>query len=260
VTANPPGAVRIEGVRPVLEALRAGRRRVWRVELPEVLRTPGVRELREQAQRLGVPCSSGTQPLAWADPFPEESAEQLLLRDPVSFLVALDRVTDVGNLGSIARTAETAGCEALVLEHRHSPPLGEGALRASSGALEHLRIGRTPNLGRTLELLRAEGFVLLAAAPGGAALGPADGPLLEGKLAWIFGSEDRGIREGILRRADRIVGISLRGNVESLGVAAAAAFLLHRSAELRGSAGARGSAARGRASPPAESGESRKRV
>lgn len=233
VAPAPAGAVRIEGVRPVLEALRAGRRRVWRIELPEVLRTPGVRELREHALRLGVPCSGGEQALAWADPFPEESFEQLLLRDPPPFLVALDRVTDVGNLGAIARSAETAGCGGLVLEQRHAPPLREGALRASAGALEHLRVGRTPNLSRALDLLRGEGFALLAAVPGGAPLGQADRALLAGRFAWVFGSEDRGLREPIARRADRVVGIPLLGCVESLGVAAAAAFLLHRSAELR---------------------------
>jgi 23S rRNA (guanosine2251-2'-O)-methyltransferase len=230
---QPPGSARIEGVRPVLEALRAGRRRVWRVELPE-LRTPGARALREEVERLGVPCSAGAEALAWAEPFPEEPFEQLLLREPVEFLVALDRVTDVGNLGAIARSAETAGCDGLLLEQRHAPPLREGALRASAGALEHLRVGRAPNLGRALDLLRAEGFAVFAAAPGGAPLGPADLPRLKGRLAWVFGSEDRGLRERILGRVDRTVGIPLRGSVESLGVAAAAAFLLHRSAELRG--------------------------
>jgi 23S rRNA (guanosine2251-2'-O)-methyltransferase len=232
--AGPPGAVRIDGVRPVLEVLRAGRRRVWRVELPEVLRSPGVRELHDEVSRRGVPVASGAEVLAWAEPFPEEAFEQLLVRDPVEFLVALDRVTDVGNLGAIARSAETAGCGGLLLEQRHAPPLREGALRASAGALEHLRVGRTPNLRRALELLRAEGFAVLVAAAGGPPLQPADRSLLAGRLVWVFGSEDRGVRGAIEQRADRIAGIPLRGRVESLGVAAAAAFLLHRTAELRG--------------------------
>jgi 23S rRNA (guanosine2251-2'-O)-methyltransferase len=228
--------VRIEGVRPVIEAVRARRRRVWRVELPEPARTPGLRELRDLLVERGIPAVPGREVVGWAEPFPEEPFEQLLLGSPVDFLVALDHVTDVGNLGSIARSAETAGCTGLLLEHRNAPPIREGALRASSGALEHLRVGRAPNLGRALELLRSEGFTVLAAVPGARRLDELGPGRLAGRIAWVFGSEDRGVRSGLLSHADEAVGIPVRGQIASLGVAAAAAFLLHRTAELRAAA------------------------
>ena len=228
-----PDSVRIEGARPIIEAIRAGRRRVWRVELPESERSEGLRELRALADERGIPCGAGREVGAWADPFPEEPFEQLLLAAPVEFLVALDQVTDVGNLGSIARSAETAGCGALLLEHRNAPPIREGALRASAGALEHLRVGRTPSLRRALELLRSEGFAVLGAAPGGRPFRELDPERLRGRLVWVFGSEDRGLRPSVLAQADEVVGIGVRGRIESLGVAAAAAFLLHRTAEIR---------------------------
>ena len=234
---RPQDSERIEGARPVIEAIRAGRRRVLEVELPDSDRTPGQRELRALTRERGVP----TQPRsgatarvsARAEPYPEETFEALLDSPPPRLLVALDRVTDVGNLGSIARSAETAGASGVVLEYRRAPPIGPGVLRASAGALEHLRLGRTPNLRRALALAREEGLAVLAADQEGAPLEEVDSRLLRGDLIWVFGSEDRGLRQGLRELADEIVGIPLRGRVGSLGVASAAAYLLHRTAEIR---------------------------
>ena len=139
----------------MIEALRAGRRKIHEVWLPEGDGSPARRELESALQGTGIRIRSGRPDegvRALADPYPEEEFEALLASDPPRFLVALDRVTDVGNLGSIARTAEAAGATGLVLEHRHAPPIAAGALRTSAGALEHLRVGRTPNLARALDL------------------------------------------------------------------------------------------------------------
>jgi tRNA G18 (ribose-2'-O)-methylase SpoU len=232
-SAAAPDDVRVEGVRPLIEVLRAGRRRVRSVRIPADARTPGLRELRVLLEERGVAWREGPHVVASCDPFPEELFEELLTRDPIEFAVALDRVTDVGNLGSIARSAETAGCQALILEHHHAPPIQEGALRASAGAIEYLRVGRSPSLPRALQLLRSEGYTVLAAAVGGRPLGELPAELLRGKLVWLFGSEDRGLRTRASAAASATVGIELGGRIGSLGVAAAAAFLLHRSAEIR---------------------------
>ncbi len=232
----------IEGGRPRLEALRAGRRKVLEVWLPPDARGAVQREIEERARALGIPIhpvERSAETRARAEPYPEESFESLLASLPSPrLLVALAGVTDVGNLGSIARSAETAGAAALVLELRHSPAIGPGALRASSGALEHLRLARTPNLARALDLARQEGFRVLAADPAGEALDRQPQQGLEGDLLWVFGSEERGIRPSVLARADARVGITLQGRIASLGVAAAAAFLLHATAARRRAAGA----------------------
>lgn len=226
---------RIEGARPIIEAIRSGRRRVLEVWLPREARTPAQRELEALVREQGIPSHESREgAVAEAETYPEEPWEELLLAPAPRFLVALDRVTDVGNLGSIARSAEGAGASGLVLEVRHAPPIGPGALRASAGALEHLRVGRTPNLGRALDLARSEGLVILAAAAGGEPLESLSPALLGSDLIWVFGSEDTGLRDSIARRADQRVGIAQRGRIASLGVAAAAAYLLHRTAEARG--------------------------
>jgi 23S rRNA (guanosine2251-2'-O)-methyltransferase len=230
------GSTDIEGVRPVIEAIRAGRRRVLEVRLPERGSTPGMAELEALVEREQIrrnPARRAGEISARAEPYPEESFEDLLLASGPRLLVALDRVTDVGNLGSIARSAEAAGATGLVLEYRNAPPIGAGALRASAGALEHLRVGRTPNLGRALELARSEGLTILAAEADGQAIDQLEMSLLRSELVWVFGSENRGIRAGLRQRVDRTVAIPLQGQISSLGVAAAAAYLLQRTAEVR---------------------------
>ncbi len=226
----------IEGTRPVIEALRAARRKIHEVWLPEGDGSPARRELEKLLAGTGLrtrtaPRDEGVRALA--DPFPEEEFEALLASESPRFLVALDRVTDVGNLGSIARTAEAAGATGLVLEYRHAPPIAAGALRTSAGALEHLRVGRTPNLARALDLASEVGVAVLVADAGGAAIEQLPAHLLCRDLIWVLGSEDRGARPGVRRRATACVGIPLAGRTSSLGVAAAAAYLLLRTAATR---------------------------
>ncbi len=224
-----------------MEAIRAGRRQVHEVSLPAGRGSPGLRELEALLRERRIPIlpvgRGGNGVVARADPYPEEPFEALLDDPRPRLLVALDGVTDVGNLGSIARSAETAGATGLVLEQRRSPPVDAGALRSSAGALEHLRVGRTPNLPRALELAAREGLTVLAADPGGDPLEALGADLLRGELVWVFGSEDRGLRRAVWERAEHRVGIASEGRVASLGVAAAAAYLLLRTRDLRRPAG-----------------------
>jgi 23S rRNA (guanosine2251-2'-O)-methyltransferase len=226
----------IEGTRPVIEALRAARRKLHEVFLPDGDGSPARRELEALLAGSGIRVRTGKPEdgvRALADPYLEEEFESLLASESPRFLVALDRVTDVGNLGSIGRTAEASGATGLVLEHRHAPPITAGALRASAGALEHLRVGRTPNLVRALDLASEIGVTVLVADVEGAPIESLAPHILRGDLIWVFGSEDRGVRPGVMRRASVSVGIPLPGRTRSLGVAAAAAYLLLRTAEAR---------------------------
>jgi 23S rRNA (guanosine2251-2'-O)-methyltransferase len=226
----------IEGTRPVIEAIRAGRRRVRAVYLPEGDGSAARRELDSLLAERAIErrdARRGEGVHALAEPFPEEDFEALLSAPSPRFLVALDRVTDVGNLGSIARSAEGAGAQGLILEHRHAPPIAAGALRASAGALEHLRVGRAPNLAKAVDLARREGLAVLVADAKGLPLEEVATSVVAGELVWVFGSEDLGARPAVQRGATAIVGIPLIGKLGSLGVAAAAAHLLFRTAEVR---------------------------
>ena len=197
-------------------------------------------DLADRTNRPDKPAREGQVPggearvWARAAPFPEEAVESLLVESRPRRIVALDGVTDVGNVGSIGRSAEAAGATGLILERRRSAPIGSGALRASAGALEYLRVARAPSLPRALDLARSEGLAVLAADPGGAPFAAVDRQLLAGEWIWVFGSEERGLRRGVVARADARVGIPLYGEIGSLGVAAAAAHLLLRTAEVWG--------------------------
>jgi len=94
-------------------------------------------------------------------------------------------------------------------------------------------VGRTPNLVRALDLAAKEGIAILVAEMGAPPIDELPASLLRGDLVWVLGSEDRGTRPGVRRRADASVGIPLAGRTSSLGVAAAAAFMLLRTAEVR---------------------------
>lgn len=226
----------IEGVRPVIEALRAGRRRVREIQVPrerEGRNDPTLLELARSAGVRLVDSAPATGVRALADPYPELTFEELLTGPAPRRLVALDGVTDVGNLGSIARTAEVAGVGGLVLEQRRAPPINAGALRASAGALEHLRVARAPNLRKALLLAKGEGLAILAADPEGIPLARLDPSLLAGESILLLGSEDRGIRPALRELASLRLAIPMRGRIASLGVAAAAAYLLLRLSEFQ---------------------------
>ena len=114
--------------------------------------------------------------------------------------------------------------------------MAAGALRASAGALEFLCVGRTPSLPRALDLARSERLqVFVADTERGRPFAELDPDRLRGDLIWVFGSEDRGVRASVRQRGDACVTIPAAGRVGSLGVAAAAAYLLLRTAEIRGS-------------------------
>ncbi len=140
---------------------------------------------------------------------------------PVPFLVLLDEIEDPQNLGAILRSAEGAGADGVLLPERRSAGLTEAVSEVSAGALEHLRVARVVNLAQAMERLKEKGLWLVGAESGG------DGRYDEfdytQPVAIVLGSEGRGMRPLIRKKCDRVLSIPLRGRVNSLNVAAAAA-------------------------------------
>jgi len=150
---------------------------------------------------------------------------------PAPFLVLLDEIEDPQNLGAILRSAEGAGADGVVLPERRSAGLTETVFEVSAGALEHLRVARVPNLAQAMETLRSRGFWLVGAESGG------DGLFFEfdftQPVAVVLGSEGKGLRQLIRKKCDRILSIPMRGKVNSLNVAAAAAVFFFEVARQR---------------------------
>ena len=174
-----------------------------------------------------------------------EPLPELGLDDALAFpveerplLVALDEVKDPQNVGAIARAAEGAGARALLLTRRRAPPLSPALARASAGAIEHLDVVRVPNLSRALRALGERGYWRLG-ADGAAEAQPywAARGLWAAPAVLVLGSEEHGLRPGVARELDQRLRIPMRGRIEALNVAAAAAVLLLEAARCREEAG-----------------------
>lgn len=140
------------------------------------------------------------------------------------FLVLLFGVTDVGNIGSIIRTAYSLGVGAVVICGIKSISL-EGVARTSSGALFDMPCALAPNALDLLNELKQAGFVLYGATMQGEDIDSVAGAQ---KRALVLGSEGEGIPKRVLAKLDKKVAIPMERDFDSLGVSAAAAILIER--------------------------------
>lgn len=140
-------------------------------------------------------------------------------------IVVLDGVTDVRNMGAIARSAEAMGAHALVVPHKKTAQINAEAMKTSAGALSILPVCRTPSLGNALDYLLMNGVQIIAASLRGKGL------LHELDLtlptALVMGSEDEGIRPHILRKATESFQIPMKGTTDSFNVSVATGIILY---------------------------------
>jgi 23S rRNA (guanosine2251-2'-O)-methyltransferase len=210
----------IYGRRPVAEAERGRRavRKVWRA--PDTAS--------EELERLcGSPDHQGV--VAEVEPYPYAGARELLREG--SLLIALDQVQDPRNLGAVARSAEVAGANGLVIPERRSAAVTAATCKASAGAVEHLAIAHVRNLADWLGEAKEAGFWIWGADAGGEQ--PPWDADLRGSTVLVLGGEGKGIRPRVAESCDGIVALPVKGRVESLNVSAAAAALLFEAARQR---------------------------
>jgi TrmH family RNA methyltransferase len=142
-------------------------------------------------------------------------------------------VRDPGNAGTLLRTADAMGADAVVLAGHSVDAYNAKTVRASVGSLFHLPVALEPDPLHAVRTAQEAGLVVLAADGGGElALGDAV-ELLVGPTAWLFGNEAWGLPEELAAVADHRVRIPIRGRAESLNLATAAAICLYESARSR---------------------------
>jgi 23S rRNA (guanosine2251-2'-O)-methyltransferase len=139
-------------------------------------------------------------------------------------LILLDRLYDPMNLGSILRTAEATGVDAIVIPKKGSVGLTPAVLRASMGGGLHVPV-IGDNLFQAAKLLKQEGVKLVAVDTSGSTYYFHE--RLTGSVAFVLGGEDRGINQSLKDRCDSIVSIPMQGSIASLNVSAAAAVVLY---------------------------------
>lgn len=142
---------------------------------------------------------------------------------------------DPGNAGTILRTADAAGADAVVFPDDSVDPYNPKCVRASAGSLFHLPVVAGGAVEDVLGGLRAAGLrVLATTADAGTPLDDAD---LRGPTAWVFGNEAWGLPDHVVAQADERVRVPIHGRAESLNLAIAAAVCLYASARGQREAG-----------------------
>jgi 23S rRNA (guanosine2251-2'-O)-methyltransferase len=221
----------VEGRRPVVELLTAGRRRVHEVwlagearEIAELTAAAGARLRRVPPDQLDRKARTDSPQgvVAFAAPVPTVDVDDLL-GDPGAFLVALDGVTDPQNLGAVMRTAETAGATGLVLARHRAVGITPAVTKAAAGAIEYLPVSFVSGIAGMLErAARAGVWCVGLDADGDASV--FDLPVADQALVLVLGAEGSGLSRLVRTRCEVVASIPMYGSIASLNVSAAAAI------------------------------------
>jgi len=230
--------MRIFGFHPIREALRHRPHEVKRVWVAPSRGGGRRSEIEELARRGQVPIAPAPPALLaevtaavhngfiaeLVAPAPEVAAGD------GDLLVLVEDVQDPRNLGALLRVCEGAGVGRVLVRDRGSAPVAATVAKTSAGASEWVDIERITNPARTLETLKQEGFWIYGLVTGGEPPWDVD---LTGKVVFCFGGEEKGLRELTRKTCDRLLGLPMRGRVESLNLATAAAAVLYEAVRQR---------------------------
>ncbi|MDX2033350.1 MAG: 23S rRNA (guanosine(2251)-2'-O)-methyltransferase RlmB [Blastocatellia bacterium] len=233
----------IYGLLPVLEALRARRRKISRIVVSTGANPARLNELLEIARRAGIAIEKRDRRamdemtrganhqgvIAFAPPLNAGSAyidpEAILdSLSPNPLVVLLDGIEDPHNLGAILRTCEGAGVDGVFLPEHRAAGLTDTVAKTSAGAIEYLRIARVTNLVRLIEDLKERG-VWVVGVEGGTETPYSDFDF-NVPTAIVLGSEGKGIRRLVREKCDALVSIPMRGHITSLNVSVASGIVL----------------------------------
>jgi 23S rRNA (guanosine2251-2'-O)-methyltransferase len=147
-------------------------------------------------------------------------------------ILVLDGITDVRNMGAIARTAECAGVHAIVIPAKGSAQINADAIKTSAGALYKIPVCRHENFMHTVRFLQESGLQLVCCTE--KTKDDIYNPDYTSPTAIIMGSEEDGIRNEIIRIADHLAKIPMFGEIESLNVSVSTGVILYEAIRQRG--------------------------
>lgn len=244
------GGDQVEGRQAVRELLLAGRRKVSELwVLAEQDPSDILDDILELAQAERVPlrqvsrgkffaearCEAPQGVLAKAAPLEPVLLDDLARKAPGSpppFLVAVDGVTDPGNLGALLRSAECAGATGVVLPRHRAVHVTPTVTKTAAGAVEHLAFALVGGLPAALQQLSAHGVWVVGLDADGS-VGLWDLPAADGPIALVLGAEGAGLSRLVRQRCDEVASIPLGGALGSLNVAAAGALACFEVARAR---------------------------
>jgi 23S rRNA (guanosine2251-2'-O)-methyltransferase len=240
---------RIYGRNPVIEVLRADRRRVQCIHIAEGVED---HESLDQIQKIAVQQEIHIERVpraeldrvnghhqgvvAEVEPYPycglHDLLERARARDEPLFVLLLDVLQDPQNLAVLLRTAEAVGVHGVVLPHRRSVGVTPAVVSASAGASEHLRITRH-NLANAIRTLKQQDVWIagLENSPQAKLLEQVD---FSGPLGIVVGGEGSGMRRLVRESCDYLVRLPMRGRIGSLNAAVAGSIALYAALHARG--------------------------
>ncbi len=229
------------GMHPVTEAVLSGKS-IEKVVFKQGLEGPQFRNLMALLKEKDVPCqfvpaerlnkidkggrSQGVVAyMAQIDYTPfEEAVENAFRKSDAPVFVMLDGVSDVRNLGAIARTAECAGVSAIILPAKGGAAINAEAIKVSAGALLRIDTCKTQNLRIPIYYLKERGFQVVAATE------KTDSLIYDADFKQptviVMGSEGKGISDSVMKLCDAKVKIPMHGEIESLNVSVATSIIL----------------------------------
>lgn len=152
-------------------------------------------------------------------------------RNEDPFVIVLDGIEDPHNLGSIIRTAETAGVHGIIIPKRRAASVNSTVNKASAGAVEHMKIARVTNISDAIEELKQAGlWVCGTAVDTNKYYYNQD---LTGPLAIVIGNEGKGIGEKVKKNCDFLVKIPMKGKVQSLNASVSTGIVVYEAVKQR---------------------------
>lgn len=233
----------IYGLRPVMEAIKAGKQ-IDKIYFQSSLQGKLFSELKALIKQSGKQIQQQYVPLEKLDYLSRKQNHQgvvaqlsqieywelddLLVyaegKETKPFLVYLDNVTDVRNLGAIARSAECAGADALILPQQGSAPINQDAIKTSAGALLRLPVCKVNNPKTFINTIKAHDIKIYSASEKASTLYTQINA--DEALMLVMGNEEHGVSSTMLKMSDELIKIPMKGDIESLNVSAAASVLL----------------------------------
>ena len=141
------------------------------------------------------------------------------------FIVILDGIEDPHNLGSIIRTAETAGVHGIIIPKRRAASVNATVSKSSAGAVEHVKIARVNNINETIKYLKEQGVWICGTD--GEAKNYYDNQNLKGAIAIVIGSEGFGMSRLVKENCDFLVKIPMKGKITSLNASVSAGIIIY---------------------------------
>ncbi|MBP2024834.1 23S rRNA (guanosine(2251)-2'-O)-methyltransferase RlmB [Peptoniphilus stercorisuis] len=138
-------------------------------------------------------------------------------------VLILERIEDPHNLGAIARSAEAAGFNGIIIPKHGSVYVNDAVYKTSAGAIENIKVTIETNLSQAIDKLKENNFWVYGTDMGEESYSDTD---LTGRVAIVIGNEGRGIGHSVKKNCDKIISIPMKGSINSLNASCAASIIM----------------------------------